>query len=233
MFNTTNGYSLADVAAAARGRDDEMFGGNSWWIIILFLLFFGGGWGNGFNGAGNGTEAIISTMDANSIKDGIAGIQNTLCSGFSGINANVATASKDLAAEIASANYSNLQNTYVISNQLNNIASAHQLATCQTNDLINATTAELGTRLSDVARSIIDNNTSNTKSILDFLTQSKIDDLAAENAALRTQISQSEQNAYLVNQLGTKAPIAAYTVANPYASYNACNSCNSCNGYSY
>jgi len=47
MFNT-NGYSLADVAAAT-GRNG-LFGGNdngAWWIIILFLFCFmgGGAWG--------------------------------------------------------------------------------------------------------------------------------------------------------------------------------------------
>lgn len=75
----------------------------------------------------------------------------------------------------------------------------------------------------DGARDIIDNNNSNTRAILDFLVQDKIDSLNAENASLRGQVSQSEQNAYLISQLGNKAPIPAYVVANPYAySYNTC-----------
>ena len=57
MFNT-NGYSLADVAAAT-GRNG-MFGGNdgSWWIIILFLFCFmgGGTWG------GNGRAATANEV---------------------------------------------------------------------------------------------------------------------------------------------------------------------------
>lgn len=76
-------------------------------------------------------------------------------------------------------------------------------------------------------RDIIDNNNSNMRSILDFLVQSKIDTLNAENASLRGQISQAEQNAYLVSQLGQKAPTPAYIVANPYSSttYNMCSGC--------
>ena len=50
------------------------------------------------------------------------------------------------------------------------------------------------------------------RSILDFLVQDKIDTLNAENASLRGQISQSEQNAYLISQLQSKAPIPAYIV---------------------
>lgn len=68
----------------------------------------------------------------------------------------------------------------------------------------------------DAARDIIDNQNANTRSIMDFMVQSKIDQLTSENTSLRGQISQAEQNAYLINALGAKAPQAAYVVANPY-----------------
>lgn len=76
-------------------------------------------------------------------------------------------------------------------------------------------------------RDIIDNNNNNMRSILDFLVQSKIDTLSAENTALRGQISQSEQNAYLVSQLGQKAPVSAYIVPNPTTGtmYGTCSGC--------
>ena len=48
------------------------------------------------------------------------------------------------------------------------------------------------------------------------MVQSKIDQLTSENTSLRGQISQAEQNAYLINALCAKAPQAAYVVANPY-----------------
>ena len=52
MFNSnSNGYSLADIAAAtgnSGSKQDGIWGdGASWWIIILFLFCFAGGWGNG------------------------------------------------------------------------------------------------------------------------------------------------------------------------------------------
>ena len=54
MFNNSNGYSLADIAAATGGnnRNDGMWDNGAWWIIILFLFCFNGGmWGNGFGAA--------------------------------------------------------------------------------------------------------------------------------------------------------------------------------------
>lgn len=45
MFNNSNGYSLADIAAATGGnnRNDGMWDNGAWWIIILFLFCFNGG----------------------------------------------------------------------------------------------------------------------------------------------------------------------------------------------
>ena len=52
MFNTSNGYSLSDIAAVSgsnRGNGDG-FGDSGWWIILLFLFT---GWGrNGWGGNG-------------------------------------------------------------------------------------------------------------------------------------------------------------------------------------
>ena len=59
MFNNSNGYSLADIAAATGGnnRNDGMWDNGAWWIIILFLFCFNGGmWGNGFGRGMGGHE---------------------------------------------------------------------------------------------------------------------------------------------------------------------------------
>ena len=64
-------------------------------------------------------------------------------------------------------------------------------------------------------RDIIDNANSNSRAILDFLTQSKLQDLQSENQGLKLAASQAAQNSYLVSQL-RPSPIPAYTVQNPY-----------------
>ena len=64
MFNTNNGYSLSDIAAASGGGRGGFGGfndGGAWWIIILFLFCFNGGWNNGWGGGG-GSGYASSTM---------------------------------------------------------------------------------------------------------------------------------------------------------------------------
>ena len=75
----------------------------------------------------------------------------------------------------------------------------------------------------NATRDIIDNANSNSRAILDFLTQSKLSDLQAENQGLKLAASQAAQNSYLVSQL-RPSPIPAYTVQNPYCcnQYAAC-----------
>jgi hypothetical protein len=81
----------------------------------------------------------------------------------------------------------------------------------------NLATQECDTRraITDGIRDLADVSNANTRSILDFLVQDRITALTNENNSLKTQISQSEQNAYLVSQLAPKAA-PAYVVANPY-----------------
>lgn len=66
MFNTSNGYSLSDIAAVT-GRNgnngsDGMWGDGGWWIILLFLFagWGGRGFGNGFGGGNGGAEVIYA-----------------------------------------------------------------------------------------------------------------------------------------------------------------------------
>ena len=57
MFNSNNGYSLADLAAVTgNGGFGNGFGGDGAWILALFVLFALGGWGGfgGFGGMGMG-----------------------------------------------------------------------------------------------------------------------------------------------------------------------------------
>ena len=64
MFNTSNGYSLSDIAAVTGGSRGnggfgDGFGDNGWWIILLFLFTGWGrnGWGN--NGGAEGGNGYI------------------------------------------------------------------------------------------------------------------------------------------------------------------------------
>ena len=226
MFKNGSGYNLSDIAAVTRGSGDGMFGdGNgAWWIILLFL--FGWGWGgNGGFGGGNENvrDAVASGFDINNLENGVRGLEHGICDGFYDMNTSLLTGFGNVAM-------GNMQNTNAITAQLANMAADSAACCCETQRLIERGLCEVNyniltqsnatnTNISNAARDIIENNNNGVRSILDFLTQDKIATLTAENQALRLTASQQAQNAFLIDQLGTKAPIPAYVVANPYASY--------------
>lgn len=271
MFNSGNGYSLADIAAAtgSNGRNGGAFGsdGDGWWIILLFL-FANGGWGNGFGGgAGRAGSEVSYGFDMNGLENGIRGIQQGLCdgfyamntgmlNGFSGVHNDISSEFRAVDNAICTLGYQNQagvnsiitnasQNTNAIVGQLTNMAAQNAACCCETQRQIergfcdlnyNLATQSCDTRraIADSTRDIVDNANSNTRAILDFLTQDKIAALTAENQTLKFAASQSAQNAYLVNELGPKFPIPAYQVPNPFANYGCgCNPCNPCGNYAY
>ncbi len=97
MFNSGNGYSLADIAAATGNDRNNNSGwgadGGAWWIIILFLFVFCGWGGNGFGGYGNGGVSgaltrgeLCQDMNFSDLESGVRGIQSGLCDGFYALN---------------------------------------------------------------------------------------------------------------------------------------------------
>ena len=230
MFENGKGYNLSDIAAVTRG-DDGFFGGNSgWWIILLFMFC---GWGGNGWGGGNGVrEAITSGFDFNQLENGIRGLEHGLCDGFYEMN-------NTLLNGFGNTNMAVMQNTNAITARLSDMAAQSAACCCETQRLLERGLCEvnyniltqsngINTNIASAARDIIENNNNGVRSILDFLTQDKIATLQAENQALRLTASQQAQNAFLIDQLGTKAPIPAYVVANPYASgyYAGCGCTN-------
>lgn len=254
MFNSENGYSLADIAAAtgaSRGGygSDGFFGGGygGWWIILLFLFAFGGwgngGWGNG-GGAGNAATAIYGLDSLGTTRTGFYDLNTSMLNGFADTTAAVTSGTAAIQSDISALGLQNCQNTnaitsaitsgtiagmqdtFTLSSQLANMQSAQQLANCQTDQAISSAFAQLNYNIATEAcadraavttgaRDIIDNANANTRQILDFLVQDRITTLTTENQALKNQISQSDQNAYLISQL-RPSPIPAYLTASPY-----------------
>lgn len=242
MFNTNEGYSLSDIAAVSGSRNsDGFFGGaNGWWIILLFLFAFGGGWGNwGVNGANGGavTADIGYNFDMHDISSGVRSLASDMANGFYGLNTGLLTGFANTQSQICNSGFetiqainantvAGLQNTNLLQAQFAGHAADEALANCQLGNRIDSDFATLNYNLATEAcadraaittgvRDIIDNANANTRSILDFLVQDRISALTSENQALKGQISQSEQNAYLINALRPAAG-PAYLVANPY-----------------
>ena len=237
MFNTNNGYSLSDIAAATGSNNrNGAFGEDGWWIILLFLFAgggFGNGWGNG-NGQGSLREEISYGFDMNGIENGIRGIQqglcdgfyavntgmltgfngiqNTMCQGFSGINAGISNGTAEIISAVnADANALNAGLT-ALGTQLAQCCcdNRYALATGFADINYNMATQACDTRraIADSTRDIIDSNNAGVRSILDFLTQDKIATLTAENQSLKFAASQATQNAFIAaNQEAQTAEI--------------------------
>ena len=224
MFNG-NGYSLADVAAATRGTEDGFFGGaNGWWIILLFMFcgWGNGGWGGNRTGTENVRDAVAYGFDINNLENGVRGLEHGICDGFYDMNTSLLTGFGNVAM-------GNMQNTNAIMGRLSDMAAQSAACCCETQRLMERGLCEVNyniltqanatnTNIASAARDIIESNNNGVRSILDFLTQDKIATLQAENQALRLTASQQAQNAFLIDQLGNKAPVPAYVVANPYSS---------------
>ena len=249
MYNSdesfATGYAVGRDSSNS-GYGNGFFGGDWAWIIILLLL---GGWGGrgfgfggGFGGYGEGgfisgydigklattndvavgfnNSAVLNSL--NDLKLGQAGIQQTLCQGFNGVNTSILTSTSGLQAQIADCccgiqrsidgvNYNIANNTCTITNAINNSA-----------------------------RDIIDNQNANYRAIHDELVANKIEakneriaELTQQVTALNLAASQANQNAYLtaamdanqaelIRRLGRDCPTPAFIVPNPFCCNNSC-----------
>lgn len=219
------GYAVGQGNANNGGWGNGAWGAEWLWIIVLFALFGNNGWGFGGNGGcGNGNlnyelgkvatsndvavgfaqNATLSSL--NDLKLGQAGIQQTLCQGFGGVNTAI------------------LQSANTLQNAICQLGYEQQNCCCQTQRAIDGVnynmaqnTCNITNAINTSTRDIIDSQRDGTNAILNFLTQEKISSLQAENAALTAQLSQNAQTRTLIDTL-RPCPQPAYITCSPYQS---------------
>ena len=203
------------------------FGGDgAWWLIVLFLFAFcgwgGNGWGNNAGNSGGVVDGYVLTSDFANVERKIDSVNQGLCDGFYQQAQLVNGTNMAMANGFGQAELSRATQQAALMQQLTAMQMQAQQCCCDQR----ADTAQLrydmatqgcDTRntIQTATRDIIDNANSNSRAILDFLTQSKLQDLQSENQGLKLAASQAAQNSYLVSQL-RPSPIPAYTVQNPY-----------------
>lgn len=205
MYN--EGGSFAEGYAIGRDTMNNGFGfggDGAWWIIILLLF----GWGNnGFGGnvggnnlafdlgrlattndvaSGFNNSAVLSSL--NDLKLGQAGLQQTLCQGFNGVNTSILTSANDISRQLAD-------------------------CCCTTQRAIDGVNYNLAKSTCD----IVNSQNQNTQRIIDMYTGDKIAALTADKAALTAQLSQNAQTQTLINTLRPVAQ-PAYITCSPYES---------------
>lgn len=228
-MSLSDGGVQATMPVAPTGMMNSGFGGfggdGAWWIIILFLFVFCGwgnnGWGNNGN-SGGVVDGYVLTSDFANVERKIDSVNQGLCDGFYQqaqlVNGtNMAMANGFAQAELSRSNQQAalMQQLNAMQMQAANCCCENRAAIAQVRYDMAAQACDTRNTVQNATRDIIDNANSNSRAILDFLTQSKLSDLQAENQGLKLAASQAAQNSYLVSQL-RPSPIPAYTVQNPY-----------------
>lgn len=253
--------SPADVAVlsgnAGNGRDNNGWGNDYAWIIILFLIFgwgrngFGGGFGGNSGGVADGyvlasdfaqvdrkldtiSNGICDSTFAlnNTMTNGFAATQQTLCQGFSGINQAITMNGYETRLGVQGL-ASQLANCCCdIRQQISDCCCQTQRGLDGVNYNMAMNTNAIQQTLCNNTRDIIDNQNANYRALHDEILANRIEDKNAQIAAqqneinaLRLRASQEAQNTYLINQL-KPCPSPAYVVPNPNCCYSTCG----CNG---
>lgn len=228
----TENLSAADIAAITKDNDG-MFGGNGWGIILLALLF---GWGRG--GFGGGADAQYATnaevqrgfnqqttnQQLNGIANGISSLGYDQLAQMKDLSNTVQNVGHDTQNAVQQAQFAAQQSYSALQAEINNCCCTTQRSIDGVNYNMAQGFCGVNNTINNATRDIVDNQNQNTQRIIDQITGFRMEDMRRENDELRSQVqalnlaqSQSNQNAYLINQL-RPCPVPAYPVANPYAS---------------
>lgn len=240
----------------SNGLNDQ----GGWWIILLFILIaaMGGNWGgnNGGGGYFGGAPVVINDGGSNvqrgfdqaaimaglgDINGGIFGIQNSLCSGFAGVNQTVSNGFAQ--AEIAenARQMANMNQLFGLSTQFANCCCENRLGLANLGADIAREACADRAAVSDALRDVIAANTASTQRILDQMCNDKIDakneriaDLerqltmanlaASQNAQTAAILANNEAQTTALEQYLAPVPRPAYIVQNP----NCCSPMSGC-----
>lgn len=246
-YSEGGGLTASDVALLTGNGNNGGFGGNgdnAWWIILFLIFGLGNGFGGrGFGGYGGGGSGaadnyVLATDFAtierkldginngicdstfalnNTMTNGFANVQQTLCQGFNGTNTAI---------------YQNGFNTerglWNVSSQIADCCCTTQRSIDQVNYNTAMNTNAIQQSMCNNTRDIIEATNTNFRALHDEIVANRMEDKNAqiqaqqnEINALRLAASQEKQNRYLVNEL-RPCPVPAYITCNPYQSYNPC-----------
>ncbi len=261
MFSNSNCASIPLVANIDGNGNNGGWADGGWlWIIVVFALLFG--WGNGgFGGLGgnNGggamqgyatqadiqrgfdNQAVISKLDglSNGLCDGFYAMNNSMLTGFNGINTNIMQTGYGIQQAINADTVANMQNTNALQAQLANCCCETREAIQGVNYNMATNTCALQNTMNNNTRDIIDSQQAGTRAILDFLTNDKIATLQAENNDLRRAASQDRQNALLTSAMSAQTnqiidavrptPVPSFPASNLYGYAYGCGCNAGCN----
>ena len=244
---------LPVVASGNCNNGNGGFGNNGDWIWALLLLALLGnnGWGGagnngggfypypyafGFGGACGGScatqadvrsavdqQTLISKIDQQTygLADTFTALNNTLNNNFRGVDNAICSLGYNIATQFAGVDKAFCTLGYQTQAGFNALSTQLAQCCCDTRAAIADVKYANERNTCDIIRAGQDN----TRAILDYLTGEKIEALRAENTALKGQISNDRQSAYIVSQLREPCPVPAYVVQPPQQVTFATNCC--------
>lgn len=172
---------------------------------------------SGINGLQSGISGL-STQLCNCCGD----IQNSLCSGFAGVNATINSTAANAETAANARAMASMQQLYGLSTQFADCCCENRLASADLKYTIATENCADRAALSEGIRDVITNQTANTQRILDQLCADKIEAKNDEIARLRQELnmqslaaSQAAQNAFISQGFANEVD----------ALYNRLNSC--------
>ncbi len=243
------GYALGQDSSGGNGGG--FFGNEGLWAVIILAIIFG--WGrNNQNGNGGGSDSGMSVLPylmssgglggadtraaisdgfaMNNLQASINGVQQGLCDGFYAMNSSLMTGFNGVDKAICTLGYQNQQGFNSLTSQIASCCCDTQRSIDGVKYQMATDTCAIQNTIQNTTRDLLDNQNSNTRAILDFLTQDKIASLTAENQTLKFAASQQAQNAFitanqeaqtaeLIRRLGRDCPVPAFVVPNPNCCY--------------
>lgn len=225
MTSEGNGTQMYMPVAPAYGGGNGFGMGGDWgsWIILFLIFGMFGGWGNGngngYGGVGgmypwlnqsnqinDGFRDQMINDNVTSIRDGVFGIQNQLCSGFAGVNATVNGAQNAITQQMYTNQIADMQQNFAMQQAFANCCCENRLGV-----------ANLGSDIAREACATRTSDTQNTQMVLNAINdgfrqmsdqryQDKIDAKNDEIAQLRQEVlfargqsSQVTQNGQIID----------------------------------
>ena len=202
------------------------FGGDGGWLLLILLIALCGGWGfggggfGGFGGNAAGIEMYPWMNNSNqihdgfrdqmindnitSIRDGVYGINNQLCTGFAGVTAAVTGAQNAIAQQMYTNTIADMDRSFGIQSAITDCCCKTQNGLGDVKYTIASESCATRTADASNTRDIIDSQRNGTQAILDKLCSLELDGYKREDDNLRSQLnmatlreSQTAQNAFI------------------------------------
>lgn len=264
LTDESSGGMVMPVSPMYGNGNGTGFGGDWAWILLLLVLF-GGRWGNGFGGGfgGGGMNDLYPWMNnSQNINDGfrdqmlnssIAGIQNSitsgfgdvqtaLCSGFAGTTAAITGAQNSIATQMYANQLADLERSFAAQTAttqgLTALQSQFAQCCCDNRAGLESVKYSIATEacadrnaIATALRDVLEANNTSTQKILDTMCQDKIDAKNERIADLERQLtlanlaaSQGAQTAaILANNEAQTTALERYLAPTPVPAYIVSN----------